>query len=105
VQPGTSSYVCRSAEAKQRTDAETIQALVATLFVMEFIHRLLFKSLKNLETLKIITFRRMDLHSSSGKKGQTPIVLDPVDRAIPDLWTSVYRIQHNRCLPFLPEDE
>jgi hypothetical protein len=38
--------------------------------------------------LKITTFRRMDLPSSSGKKkGQTPTLLDPVDRAIPDLGT------------------
>jgi hypothetical protein len=42
------------------------------------------KSLKNLKTLKITTFRRMDVHSSSGGGGETPILLYPVDRA--DLW-------------------
>jgi hypothetical protein len=42
--------------------------------------------------LKIITFRRMNLPSYSGKK-ETPTQLDPVDRDI------LAVDQQNRCLP------
>jgi hypothetical protein len=43
------------------------------------------------------------LHKEKG--GETPILLDPVDRVIPDLW-AIHRIEHNRSPPpFLPEDD
>jgi hypothetical protein len=50
-----------------------------TFFVFDFINS--FLSLKNLTT-KITAFRRIDLPSSSGKKGETPVLLDSVDRGI-----------------------
>jgi hypothetical protein len=58
----------------------------AAFFVLNFIRRLSFV-LKNLKTLKITVFRRMDFPLSSGKEGEggTPTVLDTVDRAIHDL--------------------
>jgi hypothetical protein len=40
------------------------------------------RSLKILKPYKITTFRRMNLPSSSGKRGETPILLDPVDRSV-----------------------
>jgi hypothetical protein len=61
-----------------------------TFFVLDFIYSLFFFFLKNLKTSKIITFRRMNLPSFSGKEGETPILLDPVDRAITCLWIDLW---------------
>jgi hypothetical protein len=49
------------------------------------------KSPKNMKTLKLATVRRMDLLLSAGEKGtgETPILLDSVGRAIPDLSTGL----------------
>jgi hypothetical protein len=45
---------------------------IFTFFVLVFIRRLFFFYIKNLKTLKVTTFRRMDLPSSSSKKGEKP---------------------------------
>jgi len=44
-----------------------------------------------MKILKLATVRRMNLLSSAGEKGtgETPILLDSVDRAIPDLSTGL----------------
>jgi hypothetical protein len=61
--------------------------LTTTFLVLVFIHRLFLKNLNRSWNLKETTiFRRIDRPSSSGKKGETPILMDPADRTIPNLW-------------------
>jgi hypothetical protein len=83
-------------EGLRKTMGTSVRILLLSLFRTLSIS--CFLSLINLFALKI-TFRRMDLPSSSGKKGETPVLLDPVDRAIPDLSRSIYRIQQ-KMSPF-----
>jgi hypothetical protein len=67
---------------------------ITALFVLEFsTHRLFLKSLKNLKTLKMTTFRRMNVLSSLGKKGGDTY---SVGSSRSDLWI---RLWFHRPLP------
>jgi len=72
-----------------------VLALFWTLSVVFFL------SLKISKHLKVTVFRRMDLPSSSDKKWEKPILLEPADRAISDLWVSCNLNKFAFCFPLL----
>jgi hypothetical protein len=54
--------------------------------VSDFVHHPMFEKLEN------ITFRKLDLFPSSGE-GEMPTLLDPVERANLNDWTTHVRVQ------------